>query len=45
MEWMRERGVPIVCMDARHANAALKTMAAKTDRNYAIGLAQVIRTG
>ncbi len=42
---MRERGVPIVCMDARHANAALKMMPAKTDRNEAIGLAQIIRAG
>lgn len=33
------RGVPIVCMDARHANAALKMMPAKTDRNDAVGLA------
>jgi transposase len=32
-------------MDARHANAALKMMPAKTDRNDAIGLAQIIRTG
>jgi transposase len=42
---LKERGVPIVCMDARHANAALKMMPAKTDRNDAIGLAQIIRTG
>jgi transposase len=32
-------------MDARHANAALKMMPAKTDRNDAIGLAQIVRTG
>ena len=38
-------GVPIVCMDARHANAALKMMPAKTDRNDAVGLAQIVRTG
>ncbi len=42
---LKERGVPIVCMDARHANAALKMMPAKTDRNDAIGLAQIVRTG
>jgi len=27
---LKERGVPIVCMDARHANAALKMMPANT---------------
>lgn len=42
---LKARGLPIVCMDARHANAALKMMPAKTDRNDAIGLAQIIRTG
>ncbi len=42
---LKDRGVPIVCMDARHANAALKMMPAKTDRNDAIGLAQIVRTG
>jgi hypothetical protein len=41
---LKERGVPIVCMDARHANAALKMIPAKTDRNDAIGLAQIVRT-
>lgn len=39
------RGVPIVCMDAHHANAALRMMPAKTDRNDAVGLAQIVRTG
>lgn len=38
-------GVPIICMDARHAHAALKMMPAKTDRNDAAGLAQIVRTG
>lgn len=42
---LKVRGLPIVCMDARHANAALKMMPAKTDRNDAVGLAQIIRTG
>lgn len=42
---LKDRGVPIVCMDARHASAALKMMPAKTDRNDAIGLAQIVRTG
>lgn len=38
-------GVPVICMDARHANAALSMMPAKTDRNDAAGLAQIVRTG
>jgi transposase len=42
---LRERGLPIVCLDARHANAALKVRPAKTDRNDAAGLAQIVRTG
>ena len=36
---LRRRGIPIVCLDARHANAALKVRPAKTDRNDAAGLA------
>lgn len=32
-------------MDARHANAGLKVMLAKIDRNDAAGLAQLVRTG
>ena len=42
---LKSLGVPIICMDARHANAALKMMPAKTDRNDAVGLAQIVRTG
>jgi transposase len=42
---LKERGVPIVCMDARHANAALKMMPNKTDRADAAGLARIVRTG
>lgn len=36
---------PVVCIDARHAHAALKAQRAKTDRNDARGLAQIARTG
>ena len=36
---LKARGLPIICIDARHANAALKMMPNKTDRNDAIGLA------
>ena len=39
------RGAPVVCLDARHANAALKMMPNKTDRHDARGLAQIVRTG
>ena len=42
---LKAAGVPIICMDARHANAALSMMPAKTDRNDAAGLAQIVRTG
>jgi transposase len=39
------RGLPILCIDARQANAALKMRSVKTDRNDAAGLAQIMRTG
>jgi transposase len=42
---LRGRRLPVVCLDARHANAALKVRPAKTDRNDAAGLAQIVRTG
>jgi len=42
---LHDRGLPIICIDARHANAALKVRPNKTDRNDAAGLAQIIRTG
>jgi hypothetical protein len=42
---LHDRGLPVICIDARHANAALKVRPNKTDRNDAAGLAQIIRTG
>ncbi|WP_245696285.1 IS110 family transposase [Alloyangia pacifica] len=42
---LTERGVPVLCLDARHANGVLKMMPNKTDRLDARGLAQIVRTG
>src|SRR3954447_21904922 len=38
-------GLPIVCLDARHAKAVLSMQINKSDRNDALGLAQIVRTG
>jgi transposase len=38
-------GLPIVCLDARHAKAALSVQINKSDANDADGLAQIVRTG
>jgi transposase len=37
--------LPVVCLDARHAKAALSLQLNKSDRNDARGLAQIVRTG
>src|ERR1700704_5571382 len=42
---LRNLGLEVVCLDARHACAALKMQINKTDQNDAEGLAQIIRTG
>ncbi len=42
---LRRRHVPVVCLDARHAKAALSLQINKTDANDAFGLAQIVRTG
>jgi len=39
------RGLPVVCLHARHAAAALKLQMNKTDRNDAYGLARLVRSG
>jgi transposase len=42
---LKEIGLPVICIDARHAKAALSMQINKTDRNDAEGLAQIMRTG
>lgn len=42
---LRGRGLKVICLDARHARAALKMQINKTDQNDAEGLAQIVRTG
>ena len=42
---LNEMGLPVVCLDARHAEAALSMQVNKTDANDAEGLAQIVRTG
>ncbi len=37
--------VDVICLDARHARAALKMQINKTDQNDAEGLTQIVRTG
>lgn len=40
---LKEMGMPIVCIDARHANGALSMQINKTDTNDAHGIAQIMR--
>jgi transposase len=42
---LRDCGLDVTCLDARHARAALKMQINKTDQNDAEGLAQIMRTG
>jgi transposase len=42
---LRAEGLPTICIETRQANAAMKTMPNKTDRNDARALAQIMRTG
>ncbi len=42
---LRELGFAATCIETRQANAAMKTMPNKTDRNDARALAQIMRTG
>src|SRR5436853_976042 len=42
---LRRLDIPVICIDARHAQAALSMRLNKTDRNDAAGLAQLMRVG
>ena len=43
--YARDNGVPAICIDARHAKAALDMAANKTDANDADGLAHIAEVG
>ena len=42
---MKKTGLPIVCIDARHAKAALKMQINKSDRNDAFRIARIMQCG
>ena len=42
---LRRVDLPVVCVDARHAHAALSVRMNKSDQNDAHGLAELIRVG
>src|SRR6516162_2787812 len=48
-EWLhrclREVGIPVVCVETRHAQRFLSTRPVKTDRNVARGIAEMMRLG
>jgi transposase len=42
---LKRLGLPVICIDARHAKAVLKMQINKSDRNDAAGIARIIQTG
>jgi transposase len=42
---LKQLGLPVICIDARHAKAALKMQINKSDRNDAIGIARIMQAG
>ena len=44
-EGLAKAGLPIICIEARHAHGVLKARLNKTDRNDARGIAELMRVG
>ncbi len=42
---LRALGLPVICIDARHAKAALSMQINKSDRNDAAGIARIMQCG
>jgi transposase len=42
---LNKLGLPVICIDARHAKAALKMQINKSDRNDAVGIARIMQCG
>ena len=42
---LKKKGLPVICIDARHAKAALKMQINKNDRNDAVGIARIMQCG
>jgi transposase len=44
-EGLAKAGLPIICIETRHAHGVLKARLNKTDRNDALGIAELMRVG
>ena len=42
---LNKLGLPVICIDARHAKAALKMQINKSDRNDAVAIARIMQCG